>query len=204
MKRISLIANIVLAVAVVVLYIFYFTDKGRKTGTGKLETESIAVDLPSGSIVYIHLDSLMNRFDLFHDLNNDLEAKAKVIDDDLNRKGRTFERDALDYQDKVQKGLLTRSQAEAQGTLLENRRHELQQYAQQKQIELSEEQQVMINRVFHELNTFLESYNQEHGFALILTTSAATNNVIIGDRSLDITRAVAAGLNAQYAQSKRR
>jgi len=204
MKRISLIANIVLAAAVVVLYVFYFTDKSRKTGTGST-IESAAVELPTGSIVYIHLDSLMNQFDLFHALKNELEAKAKVIDDDLTKKSRTWERDAMDYQEKVQKGLLTRSQAETQGNQLQNRQNELEQFARQKQLELAEEEQVMINRVFYELNTFLEAYNQEHGFALILTTSASTNNILNGDRNLDITRTVAAGLNEQYAaQNKKR
>ncbi|MCL1973675.1 MAG: OmpH family outer membrane protein, partial [Bacteroidetes bacterium] len=87
---------------------------------------------------------------------------------------------------------------------LENRQRDLQQYAEQKQMELAEEQQVMINRVFYELTAFLESYNQEHGHALILTTSASTNNILIGNNDLDITKAVADGLNNQYAAQNKK
>ena len=197
MKKISLFANIILAVAVVVLYAFYFTDRGRKTVTGS-ETENEAVVLPSGSIVYIQLDSLMNQMELFHALKNELEAKTKVIDDDLNKKGRAFERDALDFQEKYQKGLITTIQAQTQSAQLENRQRDLQQYVEQKQMELAEEQQVMINRVFYELQTFLEAYNQEHGYALILSSNAATNNVLIGNRSLNITKEIVNGLNDKY------
>ena len=197
MKKISLIANIVLAVAITVLYAFYFSDRGRKAGT-EPTMESTAVELPSGSIVYFDLDSLMNQLDLFHALRNDLEAKTKVIDDDITKKGRAFERDYNDFVDKAQKGYLTNSQREAQGTQLENRQRELQQFIEQKQMELAEEQQVMINRVFYELKSFLEAYNQEHNYSLILSTSAATNSVLTGDRSLNITKEIANGLNDQY------
>ena len=205
MKRISIMVNIVLAVAVVALYALYFTDKCHKNSAGST-AEGSAVELPSGSIVYIQLDSLLGQFDFFHALKSELEAKAKVIDDDLTKRGRAFERDYIDFTEKVQKGLLTRSQMESQGAQLENRQRDLEQFAQQKRAELAEEEQVMINKVFYELNTYLESYNKEHDFALILSTSAASNNVMSGSsKSLDITKEVAAGLNAQYAvQNKKR
>ena len=198
MKRTLLIANIVLAVAVVALYILFFTGHCTKKGAGLSHVESIT-DLPAGTIVYVQIDSLVNELDLFHALRTEVEAKIKMIDDDLTRKGRAFERDYLDFNDKIQKGLLTRSQAETQGAQLETKQRELQQYSQQKQMELEEEQQVMLNNVLNEIKVFLAAYNQEHNFSLILTTSAATNNVIVGNSALDITKDVIIGLNAKYA-----
>jgi len=187
----------------VALYVLYFTDKCHKKEV-KFSEESASVELPAGTIVYIQLDSLMNRFDLFHDLRSDLQAKAKAIDDDLTRRGRAFERDYNTFVDNVNKGMLTFSQREAQGTQLENRQRELEQFARQKEMEIEEEERVVLNKVFNELNMFLETYNQEHNYALILTTSASTNSILIGDKSLDITRKVVAGLNAQYAAQNRR
>ncbi|MCL2727002.1 MAG: OmpH family outer membrane protein [Bacteroidales bacterium] len=198
MKRTLLIANIVLAVAVAALYILFFTGHCNKKVAGFTPVES-TTDLPAGTIVYVQIDSLVNELDLFHALRTEVEAKIKVIDDDLTRKGRAFERDYLDFNEKIQKGLLTRSQAETQGEQLEKRQRELQQYSQQKQFELEEEQQVMLNNVLNEIKVFLSDYNQEHNFSLIITTSVATNNVIVGNPSLDITKNVIAGLNAKYA-----
>ena len=54
----------------------------------------------------------------------------------------------------MQKGLITRSQAETQQNQLAARQQELEQYAQQKQLELAEENQVMLNRVLDALRTY--------------------------------------------------
>jgi len=205
MKRIPLITNIVLAVAIVVLYVLFFTCRPEKSIHSPLSTGS-TTELPEGSIVYIQIDTLLNGLDLFHALRVDLEAKAKVIEDDLTKKGRTFERDYNDFVDKVQKGLLVRSQQETQANQLESRQRELQQYSQQKQMEIAEEEQVALNNVINEIQIFLSVYNKEHNYSLILTTSGAPGTIMVGDSSLDITKDVLAGLNEQYAaqRSKRK
>jgi outer membrane protein len=198
MKRITIIANIVLAVAVVVLYVLHFTANCTKKARGVINTEA-AIDLPAGSIVYIQIDSLVNELDMFHALKGVLEAKVKVIDDDLTKKGRTFERDYNDFMEKIQKGLLTRSQGEAQQAQLEARQRDLQQYSQQKQMEIQEEEQVMLNNVINEIRTFLSVYNQEYNFSLIFSTSGNPGTIVIGNAALDITKDVITGLNAKYA-----
>lgn len=201
MKRISLIANIVLAVAVVALYVLYFTGTCNQKSTGVVHTEA-ASEIPSGAIVYIQIDSLINGLDLYHALKTDLEAKVKVVENDLNKKMRAFENDAAKYTNDVQKGLITRSQAETQGTQLEQRQRELQQFSQQKQMELAEEEQVMLNNVLNEIKSFLSIYNEEHGFSLILATSGAPGTILAGDASIDITKDVLNRLNAKYAEQR--
>ena len=204
MKNISLIINIVLAAAVIALYVLFFTGNCNKSvGNTPEGGESLALP-EGGSIVYIQVDSLMNQFDMFHALRTELEAKAKLIDDDLTRKGRAFERDVNDFNEKVQKALITRSQAEDQQQKLEARQQELQQYSQQKQMELAEEEQVLLNRVLDELKTYLSTYNEAQNYSLILTTSGATNNIIVGNPSLNITKDVVTGLNAKYATTQKK
>ncbi|MDR2584678.1 MAG: OmpH family outer membrane protein [Prevotellaceae bacterium] len=199
MKRnLLLIANIVLAVAVAALYVFYFTGICNKKPVGSVASE-IALHTPSGAIVYIQVDSLVNALDLFHDLRSEWEAKAKVIDDDLTKKGRTFERDYNDFVEKVQKGLITRAQAETQGAQLEARQRDLQQYSQKKQMELAEEEQVVLNNVIYEIKKYLTAYNAEHNFSLILATNGTPGIILEGDTGLDITKDIVLGLNALYA-----
>ena len=53
------------------------------------------------------------------------------------------------------------------------------------------------------VQTYLNEYNKTHNYALILTTSATTNTVIVGNPSLDITNDVLKGLNAEYIKSKK-
>ena len=108
-----------------------------------------------------------------------------------------------DFETKINKGLLTRSQAEEQQQRLLQRQQNLQDLSQQKQYEMAEEEAVMSRKVMDAINTYLEKYNKEKGYALILTTSAASNTVIVGNPALDITQDVLTGLNDEYIKSKK-
>ena len=173
------------------------------TTTQAASTTEAGATAAQGSIVYIQLDSLINQYDMFNDLRSEWENKAQAIQDDLTKKGRSFESAAKDFQTKIEKGLLTRSQAEEQQQRLAERQQNLQNLSQQKQYELAEEEAVMSRRVMDAVQTFLNKYNQEKGYAMIITTSAASNTVIVGNPALDITQDVLAGLNNEYIKSKK-
>ncbi|MEF9930931.1 MAG: OmpH family outer membrane protein [Bacteroidales bacterium] len=168
--------------------------------TKSIESETTA---PQGSVVYIQMDSLVNQYDMFNDLKTELESKAQTIKDDLEKQGRAFESSAKDFQAKVTKGLLTRAQAEEQQQRLMEKERSLNNLSQQKQMEMAEEQDVLYRKVLDAIKTYLVKYNEEKGFALILTTSAASNSVIVGNASLDITKNVLVGLNEEYVKSKK-
>ena len=85
---------------------------------------------------------------------------------------------------------------------LQQRQANLQNEAAQKQQELAEESQVLMNQVMYAIKTYLEEYNKEHNFAAILTTTAATNVVMVGAPALDITQEIVEGLNAEYIKTR--
>lgn len=202
MKKTSLIITILLAVAIVVLYVLHFTGLGN----GTIASDNSAApnaEKVQASVVYIRTDSLLAHYDFFLDLQAELTAKAKVVEEDLNKKGRAFEKDVTNFQEKVQKGLITRSQAETQQNQLAARQQELEQYAQQKQVEMQEENQVMMNRVLDAIKTFTAEYRVMNNYDIILTSDGTSNSVIDGNPILDITKDVTEGLNKEYAaQSK--
>jgi len=198
MKKASLITNIVLGIAVIVLFVLHFTSNSKLS-----KNDSQAGSSPSsGSVVYIQIDSLVNQYDMFNDLKSELESKAQIVQEDLNKRGMAFERDVKDFQEKVQKGLITRSQAETQNTQLQQRERELQGYSQQKQSEMQEEQQVLIRKVMDALEKYLVKYNAQKKYSLIINTSASTNTILQADSTLNVTTEVVAGLNEEYVASK--
>ncbi len=198
MKNVSLIFNVVLTVAVIALFVLHFSSRSKQSQSTSSEVSAA----PSGSIVYIQIDSLMKQYDMFNDLKSELENKAQTIQDDLSKKGRAFERDVNDFKEKVQKGLITRAQAEGLQQQLASREQELQGLSQQKQMEMAEEEGVLIRKVMDALNKYLAKYNQEKKFALIITTSGTTNTVITADSTFNITKEVVAGLNDEYIKTK--
>jgi len=198
MKNVSLIFNVVLTVAVIALFVLHFSSRSKQSQSTSSEVSAA----PSGSIVYIQIDSLMKQYDMFNDLRSELENKAQTIQDDLSKKGRAFERDVNDFKEKVQKGLITRAQAEGLQQQLASREQELQGLSQQKQMEMAEEEGVLVRKVMDALNKYLAKYNQEKKFALIITTSGTTNTVITADSTFNITKEVVAGLNDEYIKTK--
>jgi len=195
-KNTFIIVHAVLAAAVIGLYILYFLNTGSKpVGAMAKSDETVAAD---GSVVYIQIDSLVQAYDMFHDLKLELEKKAEKIRKDLDNKGKAFEFKVKDFEEKVQKGLITRSQAEQQQAQLQQEQINLQQYAQKVQNEMGEEEAVMFRRIFDAIQTFLAEYNREHNYSLILSTSGSTNAILQGSPSLDITKDVLNGLNANY------
>ena len=118
-----------------------------------------------------------------------------------NRRGKKLETAAKDFQNKMEKGLMTRSVAEEKAQKLQQQEAEFNNYAAQKQQEMAEEQMVMMNQIGDAIKTYLDKFNEEKKFAMILTSQGGTP-VITADPSLNITEAVIAGLNAEYVASK--
>ena len=191
MKKVNLTLNIVLLLAVAVLYVLHFT--GNKTDN-TVSSEDSRITAGSGDIVYINLDTLVNQYDMYNDLRTELESKVSAIDNDLNKK--------KSFEDKMQKGLLTYSQAESMRNDLMTRDQELRNLSQQKQMELANEESVMYNRVMDAIKTYVDNYNKEKQYSLILTTTAATNSVINGEQGRNITNEIINGLNQEYIKNR--
>jgi outer membrane protein len=163
--------------------------------------DSVAV---AGSIVYFNMDKVMEGYDMDNDLNSVFETKTSGIQAEIDRRGKKLEKDATEFQNKVDKGLLTTSVAQAQYQKLQQQQQEYQQYAMRKQQEMAEEQQVMMNQIANAIAEYVVEYNATHQYALILTTAGGvlSTPVVTGDPSLDITEDLLAGLNAAYIKTK--
>ena len=64
-----------------------------------------------------------------------------------------------------------------------------------------EEQTVMMNQLADAIKTFLDKYNEDKKYAMILTNQGGAP-VITGDPALDITDDVLVKLNEEYIKNK--
>ena len=62
----------------------------------------------------------------------------------------------------------------------------------------------MMNQILDAIKTYLDKFNEEKQFAMILTAqgSVLPTPVAVGDPDLDVTDAVIAGLNDEYVKEK--
>lgn len=200
MKNTSLILSIISLIAVVVFGVLSLSKSGKSTEAAA-EGEAVETTASKGSIVYVDLDRILTEYDMANDLRSVVETKIQNIQAEVNRRGKKLENDVLDFQNKIDKGLLTRTNAEVQGQKLQQQELEFNNYAAQKQQEIQEEQVVMMNQLGDAIKTFIDKYNEEKQYAMILTNSGGAP-VITGDAALDITDDVLAGLNEEYIKTK--
>ena len=184
--------------------IVMFALVGCKNGTttqavGSSDTTQVRV--PSSQVAYINIDSLVSQYDMYLDLRGDYEVKAKKVENELTSKGRSLEKDVRDYQDKAQKGLMTRSQMAETEEKLQKQQQTFMQHRDTAMQELAEEEQVMLNQIHYSIVEYLKEFNSDYRYGMILSTSAA-GPILNADPMLDITSVVLKGLNEKYAAEK--
>lgn len=186
-----------LATAVSTMFFSSCNNNGGKTVDGTVDTTAVA----AGSIVYFDLDTVLDEYDMANDLRSEVETKVNAIQKDVNRRQKNLENAVNDFNNKLNKGLMTSAVAAEQQQRLQQQDANFQQFAQQKQAEIMEEQQVMMNQIADAIKTFIEEYNAEKKYSMILSNQAGVP-VIAGDAALNITDEIIAGLNAKYVKTK--
>lgn len=195
---ITLTISVIALVAVIVFGTLSLTSNKQKNEAEVTEAETVS---HAGDIVYVQLDRILQEYDMANDKRSVVETKVQNIQAEVTRRGKKLEKDINDFQEKMQKGLMTRSVAEVQQNKLQKAQDDFNIYAQQKQNEIQEEQIVMMNQLADAIKTWLDKYNETMGYAMILTNQGGAP-VITGDATLDITDEVIAGLNEEYVATK--
>jgi outer membrane protein len=200
MKNVSLVISVISLIAAITFGVLFLT-KDTKKADAPAEGEATEVVASKGDIVYFDLDRVLMEYDMANDLRAVVETKAQNIQAEITRRGKKLESEVKSFQEKMNKGLMTRSVAEVQQQKLMKQEQDFNTYAQQKQMEIQEEQVVMMNQIGDAIKTFLDRYNADKQYAMILTNSAGAP-VITADPALDITDDVLAGLNDEYIKTR--
>ena len=200
MKKLPLILSILALAGVIALAVIDLT-KGNTKKPAPVETEA---DAQKGAIVWFNMDRVLAEYDMANDLRSVFETKANSINQEVQRRVNKFQKDANSFQDKLNKGLMTQSTAQVQSQKLQEQQASVENYANQKQQEILEEQQVMLNQISDAINTFITEFNTEKEYAMIIASQGdiLPMPVVTGDAALDITDALIEGLNAAYVKEK--
>ena len=94
--------------------------------------EPVEAVAKKGAIVYFNLDRVLNEYDMANDLSSVVQTKAQSIEQELTRRGNKLQGDINTFQEKVDKGLFTRSVAEAQSLKLQQQQSEFETFYNQK------------------------------------------------------------------------
>lgn len=201
MKNFLLPLNIILALAVAVLFFLHFNQKSATvdTRTGKGTTDSAAMQ-PELKIAYVDLDSIQENYNYYKEKMDEFERKKESADRDLNNAFQKIENERIAF---VQKGnAITQVEAEnfqreytRKMQNLENQKKSLENNIQSEGVKTMEELKKKINE-------FLTEYNKEKGYSYIFSYSSTINILFYKDTALNITSEVVSGLNDAYNKTK--
>lgn len=190
MKNVSLGLNIILVLAVAILFYLQFSGKKNTAQTADLKS------VPAGNfkIAYFEIDSIQTQFEYYKEIQKTLEAKDQEINKQLNSLKSAF---AAKYQE-LQRTAQTLTQAE-----LASKQQELQQmdktYQSKEQMLTSELQDESVRKrqdVQKKIKEFLEEYNKDKGYSYIF--SNLSDLLYYKDTAYDITKDVVKGLNQKF------
>jgi outer membrane protein len=195
MKKLSIILYVVLFLAVAGLYFLHFS------GTKKSVKATPLMETSAQGLAFINIDTVIFKFDMFHDKREDLITKQKSAEAELNSKGSQYEKGARDYQEKVQKGLVTRATAAEMEQALLQQQQELVSLRDKLQSNLVEEEQVMNRQILEYITKFLEEHKSEYSYQYIFGKSFGSV-ILYSDSALDITQKVLDAINKKYKTEK--
>jgi outer membrane protein len=159
-------------------------------------------EVTSQGIAFVNIDSVIVHFDMFFDRREELMAKQKKAEAELNSKGSQYEKNAKDYQDKVTKGLVTRATAAEMEQGLLKQQQDLVTLRDNLQSNLIEEEQVMNRQIIDYITTYLEVNKSEYNYQYVLGRSFGSV-VLYGDSALDITGRITEAINKKYQAEKK-
>jgi outer membrane protein len=199
MKKLSAALFVVLFLAIAVLFFLQFTGNKKVKKSKPAETSAF---INANGIAYVNIDTVVFKFNMYSDRREELLGKQKQAEAELNSKGSQYEKGVKDYQDKVNKGLVTRATAAEMEQSLYQQQQELVTLRDKLQSDLLEEDQVMNRQILEYITTYLEEHKEEYNYQYIFGKSFGSV-VLYGNSAYDITQQVLDGLNLKYRTEKK-
>lgn len=196
MKNLSLILNIVLLVAVGVLYYLHFKNPKAASATGSTANDAVLSEL---KIAYINADTVLKYYDYLKVNKQQLEAKTQKMDQDFRTRAQGLQNEFNAYQRSVNS--MTIGQVKATEENLAKKQQNLQMYQQTLQQQLMEEEAKLNKQLYDRITAFLKDYSAQKGLQVVLKYDP-TSDMLYGGNALDISQDVINGLNDAYKNEK--
>lgn len=189
--RLQTIFNILLGIAVIILFILHFVKPKEEKFVPKVFDGKPG----SGEILYVNLDTINENYKLIKILTDDIQEEMKKQDAIFSNKEAAFQKKYAQFQENYQSGVLTAIQ-------IENAQQQLQQEYEQLEIskervysDLQNRQAAAITQLYDSLQVVIQRINQERNASFVLTYQTGSPFLILADPSREITDQVLFELN---------
>jgi len=201
MKSLNTILIIALTLAIGVLYFLHFTKDSKSPVKTETEGGTTIPTVVDATIAYINIDSMLVQMEMFKDLQAELSKKQKDLEGTFGAKYKAFEKNVTDLQSKVNKGLLTRAEAEQMNQQLANDQMQLENLNSTYTQQIQEESIIANRKVVDYIMEYLKEYTADKNIKFIFSY-AFGGNLLYMDGNYDITNDILKGVNQKYLAEK--
>lgn len=195
MKNGLLILNVILLLAVAVLFYLQFGSKSKAAVTSNSKTTTgTAHNGEHCRIAYFEMDSLTSSYAMIKDVRDELTKEEESMNREMVRLQKAYNDKLTNYQKQAQ----TMSQVESERA---NRDMlQMQETIRNKQADMEQRYQDLQMRkkqeIKNKIEDFLKDYNQSKQYAYIIAYEPGM--IFYRDTNFDITNDLLKGLNSQY------
>lgn len=195
MNKIQIVVDVVLVAAVVALFAIFFSNKPAK---GAAEPAAVIASGEALPIAYLNVDSLLTNYTFAQDASERLMQKQEDARLKLNTKARSLQNEMADFQRKLDNNaFLSRERAEKEQQRLIKKQQDLQDLEAKLTEDIMLENQTLNKQLADTLTQFLQTFNADGRYQIILSNTAKDNVLMAADQ-YDITDEVVVGLNKRY------
>lgn len=183
------IVNAVMLVAIVILFVLFFGNKQEEKTVAPVQVEG------GVSVAYVRMDSLLLNYNVYKTMSEELLKQEESARATLNQKAVELQREMEDFQMKLEnRAFLSEERARAAQDNILRKQRNLQELTVKMEQDLVTKQKQMNDQLAATVDSVINVYNSERGFTFILST-AGTDNILYGEKSLNITNDVLQLLN---------
>ena len=199
MKNLSIVFNVILTIAVAILFYLHF--KGNSAGTPtEGSTAPVALPVTAKGIVYINSDTLLDNIKYYQDMKNDFEAEQNRVKGELKAESDKLQADAATYQ-KQAIGMTDMERQQTEGNL-GMRQQQLMEKKDNLLSKLDEKQGKASEELYAHISNYLHEFNKGKNYQFVLGYQKG-GGILFANDSLDITKQIIEGLNKQYDEEKK-
>ena len=192
MKNASLILNVILTIAVAVLYYLHFKDRQPEVETAV----KAPVEAKGRAMVYVNVDSLLTKYEFFKDTQKVLESKRFQLENDLATKGRNLQNKVAFFQQKAP--TMTQEQGRATEASLQKEQQDIMAYRDRAAQNLATEEQNKNKELYDQIYDYLKKINGQNKYEFVLGYTKG-GGILFADPAADRTSVILDGLNKEYA-----
>jgi outer membrane protein len=207
-NNLSVLFNVVLLIAVAVLFYLHFSSnkeiaavkKNQKNDTAPQLSFNIPKNLAGARVLYVNIDSIDANYEAFADLSKEAGGNLNYLMKQYQAKSLDVQQRYDALQQKGASGTISADDAQKEQDAISKEAEEVQKMEAQinnLQNSAMEKNQVITNQI----TTYFKEYSKTKGVDFILGYGSSSN-VLYANDSLDITHDVLDALNANYRLNK--